>query len=120
MRGVLVQLRKDAGLNQAALAARLRITQSQVSKYERGERVLGETRLRAWLSALGKPIAALDPSPPNPGHAAAHAGSGRAQGTCAEIETRVLLRQQDPEQQVGDQAGAAARHERHEDQSPQP
>ena len=45
MRGVLVQLRKDAGLNQAALAARLRITQSQVSKYERGERALDEMRL---------------------------------------------------------------------------
>ena len=65
LRGVLVQLRKDAGLNQAALAARLRITQSQVSKYERGERVLDEARLRAWLSALGKPIDALDPSRPN-------------------------------------------------------
>ena len=120
MRGVLVQLRKDAGLNQAALAARLRITQSQVSKYERGERVLDETRLRAWLSALGKPIAALDPSPPNQGDAGADGGSGRAQRAYAEIEARVLLRQQDPEQQVGDQAGAAARHERHEDQSPQP
>ena len=120
MRGVLVQLRKDAGLNQAALAARLRITQSQVSKYERGERVLDETRLRAWLSALGKSLAALDLSPPNQGHPGAHAGSGRAQGAGAEIETRVLLRQQDPEQQVGDQAGAAAHRERHEDQSPQP
>ena len=78
MRGVLVQLRKDAGLNQAALAARLRITQSQVSKYERGERVLDETRLRAWLSALGKPIAALYPSPPDEGHSGADRGSGRA------------------------------------------
>ena len=115
-----MQLRKDAGLNQAALAARLRITQSQVSKYERGERVLDETRLRAWLSALSKPIAALDPSPPNPGSFGANGGSGRAQGARAEIETRVLPRQQDPEQQVGDQAGAAARHERDEDQSPQP
>jgi len=60
MRGVLVQLRKDAGLNQAALAARLRITQSQVSKYERGERVLNETRLRDWLSALGLSSEAID------------------------------------------------------------
>ena len=120
MRGVLVQLRKDAGLNQAALAARLRITQSQVSKYERGERVLDETRLRAWLRALGNPIAALDPLPRNQGDVGADGGSGRAQGALADIEARVLLRQQDPEQQVGDQAGAAARHERHEDQSPQP
>ena len=65
MRGALVQLRKEAGLNQAALAARLRITQSQVSKYERGERALDEKRLRAWLSALGMPGDALDASPPN-------------------------------------------------------
>jgi transcriptional regulator with XRE-family HTH domain len=56
MRGVLVQLRKDAGLNQAALAARLRITQSQVSKYERGERVLDETRLSAWASRSRRSI----------------------------------------------------------------
>ena len=62
MRGLLVQLRKEAGLNQAALAARLRITQSQVSKYERGERVLDEKRTRAWLSALAVPAeASTDP-----------------------------------------------------------
>jgi len=54
------------------------VTQSQVSKYERGERVFDETRLRAWLSALGKSLAALDLSPPNQGHSGAHAGSGRA------------------------------------------
>ena len=59
-------LRKEAGLNQSALAARLRITQSEVSKYERGERVLNETRLRAWLSALGQSSEALDVVPCRP------------------------------------------------------
>jgi transcriptional regulator with XRE-family HTH domain len=48
-----VQLRKEAGLNQTALAVRLGITQSEVSKYERGERGLDDARLRAWLSVLG-------------------------------------------------------------------
>ena len=61
--GHLVLLRKEAGLDQSALAARLRITQSEVSKYERGERVLNETRLRAWLSALGLSSEALDVAP---------------------------------------------------------
>jgi ribosome-binding protein aMBF1 (putative translation factor) len=49
---MLVELRKDAGLNQTALADRLGITQSEVSKYERGERVLDLPRLRDWLLAL--------------------------------------------------------------------
>ena len=59
-RALLVRLRKDTGLNQVVLAARLRITQSQVSKYERGERVLGDARLRAWLAALGVSVEAFD------------------------------------------------------------
>ena len=66
MRGVLVQLRKDAGLNQAALAARLRITQSEVSKYERGERaLLDETadRLSALAARPRMSLAALAPPP---------------------------------------------------------
>jgi transcriptional regulator with XRE-family HTH domain len=50
--GLLVQLRKEAALNQTALAARLGITQSEVSKYERGERCLDERRLAAWLRVL--------------------------------------------------------------------
>ena len=50
---MLAQLREDAGLNQGALADRLGITQSEVSKFERGERVLDALRLRAWLHALG-------------------------------------------------------------------
>ena len=50
---VLVQLREEAGLTQTALAERLGITQSEVSKFERGERALDVLRLRAWLRALG-------------------------------------------------------------------
>jgi transcriptional regulator with XRE-family HTH domain len=49
---LLVQLRHDAGLDQATLAHRLDITQSEVSKYERGERNLDVLRLREWLHAL--------------------------------------------------------------------
>jgi transcriptional regulator with XRE-family HTH domain len=49
----LAQLREDAGLNQTVLAQRLGITQSEVSKFERGERALDVLRLRAWLHALG-------------------------------------------------------------------
>ena len=49
----LAQLREDAGLNQTVLAHRLGITQSEVSKFERGERALDVLRLRAWLHALG-------------------------------------------------------------------
>ena len=50
---LLVQARSDAKLDQAALADRLGITQSEVSKFERGERALDVVRLRAWLHALG-------------------------------------------------------------------
>jgi ribosome-binding protein aMBF1 (putative translation factor) len=49
---LLVQLRNDAALDQATLAHQLDITQSEVSKYERGERNLDVLRLREWLQAL--------------------------------------------------------------------
>jgi transcriptional regulator with XRE-family HTH domain len=49
---VLLRLRVAAGINQTTLAARLGITQSEVSKFERGERALDERRLQAWLDAL--------------------------------------------------------------------
>jgi transcriptional regulator with XRE-family HTH domain len=49
---VLLRLRAAAGVNQTTLAARLGITQSEVSKFERGERALDERRLQAWLQAL--------------------------------------------------------------------
>ena len=50
---MLVQLRGAAGVTQTTLAARLGITQSEVSKFERGERALDVLRLRIWLRALG-------------------------------------------------------------------
>jgi len=50
---MLVQLRMAAGVNQTTLAGRLGITQSEVSKFERGERALDVLRLRSWLRALG-------------------------------------------------------------------
>ena len=50
---MLVQLREGTAVNQTTLAARLGITQSEVSKFERGERALDVLRLRAWLNALG-------------------------------------------------------------------
>jgi transcriptional regulator with XRE-family HTH domain len=49
---VLLRLRAAAGVNQTTLATRLGITQSEVSKFERGERALDERRLHAWLHAL--------------------------------------------------------------------
>ena len=49
---MLVKLREAAAVNQTTLAARLGITQSEVSKFERGERALDVLRLRAWLHAL--------------------------------------------------------------------
>ena len=54
---MLAQLREDAGMNQTALADRLGLTQSEVSKFERGERALDVLRLRAWLRALGMELA---------------------------------------------------------------
>ena len=53
LRRLLVQLRTAAGVKQTTLAARLGITQSEISKFERGERALDGQRLRAWLHALG-------------------------------------------------------------------
>jgi transcriptional regulator with XRE-family HTH domain len=49
---MLVQLRRGVGLDQTSLAGRLGITQSEVSKFERGERALDVLRLRDWLAAL--------------------------------------------------------------------
>ena len=50
---LLVQLRETTGVTQTTLAARLGITQSEVSKFERGERALDVLRLQAWVHALG-------------------------------------------------------------------
>ena len=45
--------REGAGLTQAELAERLGMSQSQVSKCERGERRLDVIELREWCMALG-------------------------------------------------------------------
>ena len=45
--------RKATGLTQIDLAERLQITQSTVSKSERGERRLDVVELRHWCQALG-------------------------------------------------------------------
>ena len=55
----LVQLRETQGLNQAVLADRLGLTQSEVSKFERGERALDVLQLRTWLRALGVAFASF-------------------------------------------------------------
>ncbi|WP_245611396.1 helix-turn-helix domain-containing protein [Solidesulfovibrio alcoholivorans] len=50
---MLVELRKNAGLRQAELAARLGCPQSFVSKYESGQRRLDLIELEAICKALG-------------------------------------------------------------------
>jgi transcriptional regulator with XRE-family HTH domain len=52
----LKKTREDVGLTQIDLAKKLKITQSQVSKIERGERRLDFIELRRWLRALKVPI----------------------------------------------------------------
>jgi transcriptional regulator with XRE-family HTH domain len=49
----LVDARKERAMTQAALARRLRQTQSWVSKCERGERRLDVVELELWCEALG-------------------------------------------------------------------
>lgn len=50
---LLKQARKDAGLTQVEVAARLGVEQSFVSKVERRERRLDLTELRAFCAVLG-------------------------------------------------------------------
>ena len=45
--------REDAGLSQAALAARLDVDRTLVTKAEGGVRRLDVIELRAWLGAIG-------------------------------------------------------------------
>ena len=54
---LLVQARRDVKLTQAELAARLGMTQSSVSKVERGERRLDVVELHDWCRALHHPFA---------------------------------------------------------------
>lgn len=49
----LKEAREGAGLSQADVAARLDMSQSQISKCERGERRLDVIELREWCGALG-------------------------------------------------------------------
>lgn len=50
---MLRRAREQAGLSQVVLAERLKVTQSFVSKCERGERRLDVVEFAAWCSALG-------------------------------------------------------------------
>jgi len=50
---LLKAARDDADVTQAELAKRLRETQSEISKFERGERRLDVVQLRRWCLALG-------------------------------------------------------------------
>ena len=54
--GLLFQMRKEAGLTQAQVAARLGRPQSFVSKYESGERRLDLIELRAVAEALNSTL----------------------------------------------------------------
>lgn len=55
----LREARESSGLTQIDLAYLLGMTQSQVSKCERGERRLDLIELRAWCQALGIKLAAF-------------------------------------------------------------
>lgn len=56
--GYLAEIRKNAGVTQDELAARLKKPQSFISSYERGERRVDVLELMAILDALG-----LEPIP---------------------------------------------------------
>ena len=49
----LREARESAGLTQADMAERLGLSQSQVSKCERGERRVDVIELREWCKAIG-------------------------------------------------------------------
>ncbi len=53
---LLLEARKGSAITQVELAHLLGVTQSEVSKVERGERLLDVLQLRAWVNALGLPI----------------------------------------------------------------
>jgi transcriptional regulator with XRE-family HTH domain len=52
----LKKTRQQVGITQIQIAKKLKVTQSQVSKVERGERRLDFIELRMWLRALGVPV----------------------------------------------------------------
>jgi transcriptional regulator with XRE-family HTH domain len=51
-----VEARKAADFTQGELAGALGITQSEISKHERGERGLDFLQVRSWVEALGVPF----------------------------------------------------------------
>jgi transcriptional regulator with XRE-family HTH domain len=53
---MLIEARAAIGLTQGELALHLGLTQSEVSKFERGERGLDVLQLRAWVGAVGLPF----------------------------------------------------------------
>jgi len=53
---LLAKTRAHSGVTQNELAKRLKMTQSSVSKVERGERRLDVIELHAWCRALGAPF----------------------------------------------------------------
>ena len=55
----LKEARESAGLTQAELAERLGLSQSQVSKCERGERRVDVIELREWCGAMGVRLSAF-------------------------------------------------------------
>jgi transcriptional regulator with XRE-family HTH domain len=56
---VIRNAREQFGLTQGQLAAKLGVTQSFVSKCERGERRLDVVEFRTWCLAIGVPIEEL-------------------------------------------------------------
>lgn len=55
----LRELREESGLSQTELAERLGVTQSFVTKYERGDRRLDLFQLRSVTTTLGLKLSAL-------------------------------------------------------------
>lgn len=53
---LLKQARTDQGITQAMLCERIGMSQSDISKVERGVRRLDVLELRLWLRALGSPL----------------------------------------------------------------
>lgn len=53
---LLAEARSRSGVTQIELAKRLKMTQSSVSKVERGERRLDVIELHAWCQALDTPF----------------------------------------------------------------
>jgi transcriptional regulator with XRE-family HTH domain len=56
---LLVSAREARGVTQVELAKRLQMTQSAISKVERGERRLDVVELHAWCQALELPFVTM-------------------------------------------------------------